>query len=407
MQTDRLRYLLLRYLRHECTGSEAEELALWIDTLQNDEEWHSLLQEIWTDFESSEALDARRSEKLIEGILAARRPGAQSPIMRQAGKWWAIAAAVVVLISVGSYIYYQGLHSQAHLAAATESPAIEHDLPPGGNRAVLTLGSGQKIILDSARTGALASQGGMQVIKLDSGRLAYRATGASRAARDTVETNTLTTPRGGQYQVILPDGSRVWLNAASSISFPTAFRGPERRVTLHGEGYFEVSPATGGGSQRLRPFHVTVVAPSGLTAEVNVLGTHFNINAYEDVPVIKATLLEGSIRVQAQGQPHSYTLSAGEQAILGSASTQINTGVNTDEVVAWKNGLFDFEGNDIASVMKQVSRWYDVDVNYQKTTSQHFVGIISRSVNISGVLHLLEMTGAVHFKVTGNTITVL
>jgi ferric-dicitrate binding protein FerR (iron transport regulator) len=406
MQTDRLRYLLLRYLRHECTGSEAEELALWIDTIQNDEEWHSLLQETWMEFESSEELDTRRSEKLIEGILASRRPGVQSPIMRQAGKWWAIAAAVVVLIAVGSYIYYQGIHSPAHLAA-TASPAIEHDLPPGGNRAVLTLGNGQKIILDSARTGALASQGGVQVIKVDSGRLAYRSAAVSSAQHDPVAFNTLATPRGGQYQVILPDGSRVWLNAASSLTFPTVFRGAERRVTLHGEGYFEVSPATGGGTQALHPFHVTVVAPSGRTAEVKVLGTHFNINAYEDVPVIKATLLEGSIRVQAQGQPHSYTLSAGEQAILGPASTQINTGVNTDEVVAWKNGLFDFEGNDIASVMKQVARWYDVDVKYQKTTSQHFVGIISRSVNISGVLHLLEMTGAVHFKVTGNTITVL
>lgn len=407
MQTDRLRYLLHRHLHQQCSEAETEELALWIDTIQHDEEWHAQLEAIWTDFEETEALDARRSEKLLERILQPRASQVPpvSPIMRNAGKWWAVAAAVVVLISVGSYIYYQTRPAPGHVVS--QGPALEHDIPPGGNKAILTLGNGQKLILDNAQKGTLASQGGVQVIKLDSGKLAYRTGATSQGKKDTPEFNTLTTPRGGQYQVILPDGSTVWLNAASSLRFPTAFQGTERKVTLSGEGYFEVNTPARGGKDAARPFVVTVMAPSGRTVEVKVLGTHFNINAYEDAPVIKTTLLEGSIKVLDPQQDHSYTLSAGEQAVLGSKSTQINTRVNTDEVIAWKNGLFDFEGIDIASVMKQVARWYDVDVRYQTSTSAHFVGIISRSVNISGVLHLLEMTGAVHFKITGNTITVL
>lgn len=406
MSSDRLDYLLDRFIRHEATQEETEELALWIDAMRDDREWRERLEAIWWDFQGEEALDPERSEKILGRVL--RDPQQEirsvpSPIVEGAGKWWAIAAAVAVLISAGGYILFQG-NRGARQEIFTSAPSPAQDIRPGGNKAVLTLANGQKIVLDSAPTGAFAAQGAVRIVKLDSGRLAYQ--GGAAGPSGPVAFNTLSTPRGGQYEVILPDGSRVWLNAASTLTFPTAFRGGERKVTLRGEGYFEVAPPPAAGKNGARPFTVAVETPSR-TAEVTVLGTHFNINAYQDDPVIRTTLLEGAILVKGSGQPRGYRLTPGQQAIIDSGSVQIASDVNTDEAIAWKNGLFDFEGIDIRSVMRQVSRWYDVDIRYQTRTSAHFVGTISRNGDISGVLHLLEMTGAVHFRVDGRTVTVL
>jgi len=409
MQPDRLQYLLDRFIHHQATREETEELALWIDTIKDHSEWRSRLETIWTDFKETETLDASASEMLLKRILQQKRLEERpvSPLVRGAGKWWAIAAAVAVFLSVGTYIFYQADRNARKTLIAGSTPARPEDIPPGGNKAILTLGSGKKLILDSAQKGTLASRQGVQIIKLDSGMLAYQPSSAHHRDNAPPEYNTLTTPRGGQYQIVLPDGSHVWLNAASSLRFPTAFQGAERRVTLRGEGYFEVNKPNTAGKKALQPFIVAVVTPSGKTAEVQVLGTHFNVNAYEDEPVIKTTLLEGAVKVKDPGQDQVYTLSPGQQAIIAAQSVQINRHVNTDEITAWKDGLFDFEGINIRAVMKQVSRWYDVEVKYQTHTSAHFVGTISRNVHISGVLHLLEMTGAVRFQVTGNTITVL
>jgi ferric-dicitrate binding protein FerR (iron transport regulator) len=206
--------------------------------------------------------------------------------------------------------------------------------------------------------------------------------------------NTIQTPRGGQYQVILPDGTKVWLNAASSLTYPTAFTGGDRAVQLRGEAYFEVA------GNKEKPFKVMVG-----NMQVNVLGTHFNVMAYEDENAIQTTLLEGAVQVTNGGVSH--LLKPGQEGRLDRSSDAFRLlDVDADEAVAWKNGVFQFGGISIETVMRQIVRWYDVDVEYQGRTNEHFRGTISRSANASEVFKMLELTGAVHFTIDGKKVIV-
>ena len=207
--------------------------------------------------------------------------------------------------------------------------------------------------------------------------------------------NTITTPRGGQYQVVLPDGSMVLLNAGSSLTYPTLFTGAERKVELTGEAYFEVAhnPAM--------PFRV---CSKGQVVEV--LGTHFNINAYDDEPGIKTTLLQGKVKVTATVKKQTLILQPGEQAFLGISAFNEHD-VDVDQAVAWKNGLFMFDGDDIQQVMRSISRWYDVDVTYKGAApADLFSGSVSKFSNVSEVLNTLQATGKVHFSIEGKNINV-
>jgi ferric-dicitrate binding protein FerR (iron transport regulator) len=270
------------------------------------------------------------------------------------------------------------------------------DVMPGGNKAILTLANGSQIVLDSAVNGILTHQGNIKVIKLTNGQLVYENAGA-RA--DEVLYNTMSTPRGGQYSLILPDGSRVWLNAVSSIRFPTAFLGEERTVEITGEAYFEIA------KDPLRPFRVLV--NSGLKdrrLEVAVLGTHFNINAYKDEATIKTTVLEGSVKV-SHGSSHT-TIEPGEQTQFDNGILQIVHDANVTETVAWKDGRFEFKDTDLKTIMRQLMRWYDVDVQYNGNISErYFTADISRNKSLSGVLKMLELSD-IDFKLEGNKLTV-
>ena len=269
---------------------------------------------------------------------------------------------------------------------------------------MLTLANGSTIILDSAHDGTLAQQGTTKIIKLDGGALAYRAATDSRG-QTTEQTgyNTIATPRGGQYRIILPDGSKVWLNAASSLRFPAAFAGNERTVELTGEAYFEIA------KNAEKPFHVRV--PSGGTdgkdMDVEVLGTSFNVMAYANEEKIHTTLLEGKVKVK-QGAL-AENLSPGREAIVDQATHAMEVADgNIEQAVAWKDGLFRFKETDIRELMRQVERWYDVDVVYRTTRGdQDFTGVVSRNKNVSILLHMLELTGTVHFKIEGKRIIVL
>jgi transmembrane sensor len=293
---------------------------------------------------------------------------------------WSAAAAVVGILVTG-YLLLQ------------KPPVAEKPILPGGNKAVLTLSDGSTIALDSAVNGAIAQQGSTQIVKLKNGELAYKADDHHPAI---VQYNTISTPRGGWYRITLPDGTGVWLNAASSLKYPAAFTGSERQVTLTGEAYFEVA------DDAAQPFSVKA---NGIT--VHVLGTHFNINAYDDENAVKATLVTG--RVKVTSGDHESILSPGQMAIVNSNQTSINTiTTDTDEEIAWKNGLFQFNNTNIAAVMRQISRWYNVSISYEGTiTDNSFTGSISRDADITKVLKLLELTGGVHFKVTGQNITVI
>lgn len=308
------------------------------------------------------------------------------------------AAAVLVVICAAGLYFYSGRPIKQQQQAIVKPTPVINDVAPGGNMATLTLADGTKINLDKAVNGKIADQAGLNITKQE-GRLVYSLESSEGYSSTTKNLfNVIETPRGGEYQVVLPDGTRVWLNAASTLRYPTVFTGTERRVELQGEAYFEVV------SNKEMPFRVK----SNLQL-VEVIGTHFNINSYADESTVRTTLLEGSIKISIRNSKSSRTLKPGEQASVKSDISLIGVNnVNTEEFIAWKNGYFLFENENIESIMRKISRWYNVDIEYQgKTPEGKFGGAVSKSKNISEVLRILELTKAVHFKVQGRRVTVM
>ncbi len=306
-------------------------------------------------------------------------------------KYWTAAASVIILLGTG-YFYFTKKNSPSLVNVVSEK-VIENDLLPGGNKAILTLGDGQQIILDSSENGNLASQGNISVIKLDDGRIIYKD--ALDKPADIVY-NTISTPRGGQYQVELADGSKAWLNAASSLRFPTRFTGAERKVEVTGEVYFEIAKKAGV------PFEV--ILANG--CKLQVLGTHFNVMDYEDEKTIETTLLEGSVMFVYK--ENNIIIQPGQQVVLdeNTSGLSLNRQVDLEAVMAWKNGKFYFKSADIESVMKQLSRWYDVDIEYKGRVDKKFEGSVSRDISASNIFKILEATGGVNFKIDGKKILV-
>ena len=314
--------------------------------------------------------------------------------------WWGVAAAAMLL-----YANFFFNHPKADPVATKPATTPVHDRTPGGNIAVLTLSDGSAIALDSAKNGIVAQQGNVKISKLSNGQLAYNGLDEKPTA---VLYNTLTTPRGGQYKLVLPDGSIAWLNAASSIRYPTAFSGKERVVSITGEAYFEIA------KNPSLPFKVNLPYPSGGRPEggggeatqIEVLGTNFNVNTYPDENVQKATLLEGSIRLLSKSAAHK--LEPGQQAqVQKNGQLSVLNNANTEEAVAWKNGRFHFENADIETVMRQIARWYDVEIVFQgKIPTEKFEGEIPRNSNMSEVFKILELSN-VHFKVDDKKVTVM
>lgn len=307
--------------------------------------------------------------------------------------WWAAASVFIILLAGFSYFYFNGSDQKVGPVYVAQNTYMKQDIPPGNNKALLTLSDGSTIVLDSVQNGMLSQQGNVQVIKLQNGKLAYQKGGIEDVVK--VEYNTISTPRGGQYQLELADGSKVWLNAASSITFPTTFLGNQRKVKITGEVYFEVA------HNSHMPFHV-----STNSLEVEVLGTHFNVNAYSDEGEIKTTLLEGSVKVIKERK--SVLINPGEQVLAreGSGVLSVKKGVDVEAVMAWKDGYFQFENLSIKEIMWQLSRWYNVDVIYEgKVPSGHYIGKPSRDLNLSEIIKVIELSG-VKIAVNGKTINV-
>ena len=315
-------------------------------------------------------------------------------------RWVAYAAAVVLVIVVGMVVA-PVKKKPAPAVVMAPKQEIVRDIPPGGNKAILTLADGATISLDDCKKGDIARDGNARIVKGgDSGTLIYHAVAGNQ---QDMAYNTITTPRGGQYQLTLSDGSKVWLNAFSSLHFPTTFNGKERAVELTGEGYFEVAKNT------TMPFSITV---NGVT--VHVLGTHFNINAYRDEPVVRATLIEGAVKVEVAGQavllrPGQQAVTTGQRAVEGGADQwlKLDPAADLEEVMAWKQGIFNFKNLDIESIMRQISRWYDVEVVYEggKKPEGHFSGMISRNTPALTVLKMLEY-GGVRFTIESKKIVI-
>lgn len=318
---------------------------------------------------------------------------------------WSISVAAAIMIIAGAGLFY---YPQKRISHPTANH-ITNDIAPGGNKAVLTLANGKKISLTDADNGTLAEQAGIRITKTADGQLVYEVRhlegGRSERSLHAVEMtyNTIETPRGGQYQLILPDGSKVWLNAASSLKYPVSFASfKERKVELNGEAYFEVA------KDKSHPFVVNTDKQV-----VEVLGTHFNINSYEDEEAVKTTLIEGSVhvfvnsgtvgksdKIDEAAQNAGIVLKPNQQSILRGNDFNVKK-VNTEESIAWKNGFFNFTHADLETVMRQLSRWYDVDVVYEgEIPPETFTGKVYRDMNLSKVLEILTYA-RVNFRIEG------
>lgn len=299
-----------------------------------------------------------------------------------------VAASVLVCIGLG-FIFLNRNSDKPLTIAKTELK----DVLPGGNKATLTLADGTVVDLDQALNGEIAEQNGIIIRKTENGQLEYVVQDSPNAVSGT---NTIATPRGGQYQVSLPDGTKVWLNAATSLKYPYPFDKNERMVELKGEAYFEVA------KDQLRPFRVKTTHQT-----VEVLGTHFNINAYTDEPALKTTLLEGSVKVEAGA--HQVFLKPGQQAKLSATNEQlvVDKTIDAEQSIAWKNDVFAFNNEDLKSVMRQISRWYDIDVVYKgKITTEKYFGEIPRNTNLSEVFKILELNH-IRVEISGKTMTII
>lgn len=375
---------------HDGTLSDEGRAAL-LESIANDQYPHILKEEIFMrlhDVPKDAGWTAETENDVLQQILAAASIRKSTVINM---KWLRrISVAAVFLLMAGT-AYFTWFTKPDHPKPAI-AKLVKKDVLPGKEGAVLTLSDGRQIVLDSASNGNLAIQGNAQVVK-NNGQISYN--NGQRGIATVVAFNTLTTPRGRQYEITLPDGTAVWLNAASSITYPTAFTGVSREVTITGEAYFEVA------KNASMPFHVKV---NEMT--VTVLGTHFNINSYSNESSIRTTLLEGSVLVSF-GE-HRNTLKPGQQALVSKANNSITlvTDADTDLATAWKNGFTSFKSADIKSIMRQVERWYDVNVLFEGNIPlRTFTGDVARNAPVSEVFKIFEES-KIHYRVEDKTIIV-
>ncbi|GAA4787032.1 hypothetical protein GCM10023231_13950 [Olivibacter ginsenosidimutans] len=393
----RFSILLHRYLDKTATALELQELMDLLTTLP-EEEVACILEPIYQETKESQLpAEHLRSEELLQNIFQQTTQHQQRKrTYIQRNKTWmlrmAAAAAIVGLTFSLNYIFN---HYQSHTPTKElAQKSLPNDVAPGGNKATLTLANGQVIVLDTTKNGILAHHGGMEIKKIADGKLAFRIPANTKGQQAFTETNTISTPRGGQYQITLPDGSQVWLNAETTLIFPSQFDKQERKVVLNGEAYFEIAKHV------KKPFKVI-----SNHMEVHVLGTHFNLTDYEDERKPKTTLVDGSVRIKSGKQ--AQLLKPGEQAVL-TADKQIKLVKNVDieTEIAWKNGLFQFKDAGIEQVMNNIARWYNIEVSYTgKINKKLLNGKISRDVNLSELMSMLAYTG-VHYEIQGRKVII-
>ncbi|WP_183561463.1 FecR family protein [Mucilaginibacter sp. SP1R1] len=400
MNNDRLKYLLWQYFNDTISNADCVELLNYLGT-NNPDEVAELIDEEMLKLEEESKIDGFQGKNILERIKADSRfintqagPEKHQTKIISLFRNWRNVAALLIFLSAVSFYFLSDKKKQSE----NQQSAANAQIVPGSNKATLTLANGKVIVLDSVANGVCAKSGRTVVDKTPKGELIYRtlADSGNSNVNAAVVYNTLSTPRGGQYQVKLPDGTNVWLNSSSSLSYPVEFKGNERRVKLTGEAYFEVA------KNKEKPFYV-----SADNAEIKVLGTHFNIAAYNDDDELTTTLLEGAVQVNKNSK--QAFLKPGQQAVIKNSADFIAVSeAEVNSAMAWKNGYFVFDDDNLVTIMKKVSRWYDVDIEYQHHfENQRFGGTFYRSKNITELLHNLEKIGKVHFKVTGRRITVM
>ena len=388
-QFERIQYLAERVLQQEASQAELEELSSILD-MENDNTVQFLAQLVEAKMPVDRTpLTEDEIRHMSAAILQIDKPG-DAPMVAMPRQsilrtWGWVAASVILLLAIGTYLWI-------NKETTSPVPVVQDQTPvqPGKSGAILTLADGSELVLDSLGNGVIATEKGAQAIIQD-GKLAYKPSGERNTE---IVYNTMSTPRGRQFRLSLPDGTQVWLNSASSIRYPTTFAGTDRKVEITGEVYFEVA------QKASQPFFVK----AGDRAEVQVLGTHFNVNAYDNETALRTTLLEGAVKV------NGAVIKPGQQAkVLNDgppAAVQVEY-ADINKVMAWKNGRFNFEGANIEEIMRQIERWYDVEVKYEgKKPRVEFEGQMTMDVSLNGLIVLMEKAG-IHLHLKGRTLTVL
>jgi transmembrane sensor len=394
MDKKRLQELLHQHRSGQLSEPEKMELSVWFNAREQEELLLQTMQEELLSYTSTEHYHPEEWQPLLKRVLAVDKETSPARVHRvHLLRTWSWAAAAVLVVLAGIYTWTSRRASENKPVAIVD----KQDVAPGGNKAVLKLADGTTIVLDSMANGTVATQGNTVVLKRRNGELAYNTEGRQQGKEML---NTVTTPKGGQYQLVLPDGTHVWLNAASSITFPATFTGVQRKVQVTGEVYFEVA------KDRKKPF---IVDADG-RHHIQVLGTHFNVNAYRDESSVVTTLLEGSVQVSDR-QGGMARLQPGEQAlsVFNAPSSQyirVVAGANLRQVMAWKNGYFNFDHADLHAVMRQLERWYNIEVRYEgRLPRVSFRGGMDRTVNLSEVLTYFAELG-IATRLEGRTLTI-
>ena len=401
--------MIHQYLTNKISREEFEYLLKHIEDQNDLVTLMPVFQDIWDetiDVSSEERKQWDAKFDIMMHELKPREGTVVKPFRRRFKKIYRLAAASILLFMfcAGGYYLFSRINksetNSKHQIAAT-GPA---DVQPGSNGAVLTLSDGRQIILDSTGNGTLAIESNTNIIK-KGGQVIYHASGSDVDVNIPIAYNTMSTPRGKEYQLVLPDGSKVWLNAASSITFPTSFTGKERRVAITGEAYFEVMPLNVRNGKGTVPFIVTVNPASYKNTDIEVLGTHFNVNAYPDEETIKTTLIEGAVRVR-KGLESSVLIPGQQAQMINNGGIKLIKDADVGEAIAWKNGRFDFHNMKIEMIMRQVARWYDVEIVYETKINERYTVNILRNIPVSNLLKYLEMSGGVRFEIDKNKIIV-
>jgi len=385
MKEQRLEELFNRYINRTATEAEENELMLLIVDPELTNKKEALIEAAYDTIPSEYLMSDAQADNIFTNIIPR-----QKPVIRLSWKRWAVAASIIFMVGVAGYFLLFNKTGKEDEIVKTTEPVKDVEAPKG-TMAMITLANGRKVLLDSLTSGTLATQGNVNVRKTADGQIIYDGSSAEAVF------NTLFNPRGSKVVVLtLSDGTKVWLNNESSIRYPVAFAGNERKVEITGEAYFEVA------KNAKMPFRVKI----NNSTEVEVLGTHFNINAYADEASINTTLLEGSVRVTTNKKVQF--LSPGQQARVNANAIRLITDADVAQAVAWKDGSFSFTDADLPTVMRQLARWYDLEVKYEGPVSgKEFNGEIGKTLTLNQVLHVLAKTHVNYRIESGNKITII
>jgi hypothetical protein len=382
MDSERIKELLRHHIEQNLSSAEESDLMNTISKMSKDQV-ENLIDEFYDTIPDTLHMPDSDAEIIFHNIIKHYKRVRRLSLIR-----WISSAAASVIIILASYYF-----AKTYIVSDNEGISVVNDFAPGGEKAMLKLADGSIISLDNVKDSTLMDG---TKIKVQDNKLI--CIDDSKKQVEEIKYNTLYTPRGGEYKLALPDGTNVWLNAESSIIFPTVFPSNERRITITGEVYLEVAKLSG---------KVPFIVELKDKATIEVLGTHFNVNAYENEDGIRTTLIEGSVKVVSSATDESYIISPGQQALITKEGSLSVAEVNPEDVISWKNGRFMFDRADIKTIMRQLERWYNIDVKFEGEIKQDFGGAISKNVNLSKIFEMLEMAGDVKFEINDSTITVL